>query len=65
MQSSSPLTAAELALNGQEIMAILGVPPGPKVGETVRYLLDQVLENPEKNSKASLERLLRDQKNKI
>ncbi len=65
MQSSSPLTTAELALNGQEIMAILGVSPGPKVGEAVRYLLDQVLENPEKNSKASLERLLWDQKNKI
>jgi poly(A) polymerase len=41
--------AAELArmrplLDGHEIMALLGLPPGPRVGEIQRYLLDQQIE---------------------
>ena len=32
-------------LNGDEIMALLGVPPGPDVGRAYRFLLDQRLEH--------------------
>ncbi len=32
-------------LNGDQIMAILGVPPGPMVGKAYRFLLEQRLEN--------------------
>ena len=43
------LKAEELArirpdLDGREIMEILDLPPGPKVGEAYRYLLDQRME---------------------
>jgi len=41
--------AVELAkmrplLNGQEVMALLGLDPGPKVGEVLQFLLDQQIE---------------------
>lgn len=41
--------AVELArmrplLNGEEVMALLGIEPGPRVGEVLRFLLDQQLE---------------------
>lgn len=41
--------AAELArmrplLDGEEVMALLNIPPGPRVGEALRFLLDQQLE---------------------
>jgi len=41
--------AAELArmkplLNGREVMALLGIEPGPRVGEVLRFLLDQQVE---------------------
>ena len=41
--------AAELArmkplLNGDEVMALLGIQPGPRVGEVLRFLLDEQIE---------------------
>jgi poly(A) polymerase len=41
--------AAELArmkplLNGDEVMALLGIEPGPRVGEVLRFLLDEQIE---------------------
>jgi tRNA nucleotidyltransferase (CCA-adding enzyme) len=51
---SDPLVPRQLALNGGEIMAALGVPPGPAVGEATRFLMDLVLDDPSKNTKDSL-----------
>ncbi len=31
-------------LDGEEIMELLGIPPGPKVGEVQRFLLDMQIE---------------------
>lgn len=41
--------AAEMArmkplLNGNEVMSLLGIDPGPRVGEVLRYLLDEQIE---------------------
>lgn len=59
LASNPPLTAGELALNGQAVMAILGVPPGRVIGEALRYLLEAVLDAPERNTREVLEALLR------
>lgn len=54
-----PLKASDLALDGARIMQLLGEQPGPRVGEALRFLLDQVMEDPRRNSPEALEALLR------
>lgn len=58
-RTASPLAIRELALQGRELMAVLGVGPSPKVGEAGRFLLAQVLENPALNTPEHLSQLLR------
>ena len=53
-----PLVPRQLALNGGEIMAALKAGPGPLVGDATRFLMDQVLSDPSKNTADSLRRLL-------
>jgi poly(A) polymerase len=45
-------------LDGQQIMAILGVKPGPLVGRAYRYLLDQRMENGPASEEEARARLL-------
>jgi tRNA nucleotidyltransferase (CCA-adding enzyme) len=56
----APLTAQDLALKGPDVMRILGVGPGPAIGQAIRELLARVLEDPSLNQAAALEALLRD-----
>lgn len=49
-----PITPKMLALNGNELMTLLGIPPGPRVGWILNALLEEVLEDPEKNLKEEL-----------
>ncbi len=53
-----PLTPKQLALNGAEIMAALGVSPGPLVGQATRFLMNSVLDDPAKNTPEALRELL-------
>jgi tRNA nucleotidyltransferase (CCA-adding enzyme) len=50
---------AELALSGAEVMACLGVGPGPHVGAALRHLLERVLEDPAENTPERLRERLR------
>lgn len=50
----------DLEISGREIQKILGLEPGPRVGEVKKYLFDCVLEDPGLNNKESLEGLIRD-----
>lgn len=45
-------------LDGQQIMEILGVPPGPLVGRAYRYLLDERMEHGPAGEQAAREKLL-------
>jgi tRNA nucleotidyltransferase (CCA-adding enzyme) len=54
MEGSPALTIADLALNGHDVMAITGLPPGPRVGQILNKLLEAVIENPEHNQKRKL-----------
>jgi len=51
----SPLSVSMLKINGNKIMEILDIPPGPKIGKILNILLDEVLEDPDKNSEKYLE----------
>ncbi len=56
LREAPALTIADLALDGSDLKE-LGLPPGPQFGEILRYLLEAVLDRPELNNRADLERL--------
>jgi len=58
VHGNPPLSVRDLALNGQQIMQTLGRGPGPHIGRASRFLLDQVLEDPARNSLTTLQQLL-------
>lgn len=52
----------ELAITGKEVMQILELSPGPKIGHVLRLLLDKVIENPHLNTKKNLHKMLQKMK---
>lgn len=50
-----PISVAMLAVNGESVIKILGEKPGPRVGWILHALLEEVLEDPKKNTKEYLE----------
>jgi len=53
--SQDPISVKMLKVNGNNVMRILNITPGPKVGEVLDILLSYVLEDPKKNKKEFLE----------
>jgi len=51
--ANPPLVLKDLAVKGDDLIAA-GVRPGPGVGETLQRLLDEVLEDPSRNTKEYL-----------
>jgi hypothetical protein len=58
LNQSPPLTVADLAVNGDDVMTLLGIRPGPEVGEILSQLLDAVIAKPEQNQKSELTRII-------
>ncbi len=54
--SQDPISVKMLKLNGNDVIKILGIPPGPKIGNVLDVLLGYVLEDPKKNDKEFLEK---------
>lgn len=52
-KSGAPLAVSDLAIDGKDLMKA-GIPEGPAVGQTLRRLLDAVLEEPGLNTKRAL-----------
>ncbi|MFA4967333.1 MAG: HD domain-containing protein [Candidatus Margulisiibacteriota bacterium] len=44
----------DLKIDGKDIMNELSIPPGPKVGEVLEFLLEKVLDEPELNTREKL-----------
>ncbi len=59
IQEQNALHVRDLALDGNDVMRILGIGPGPKVGKALNKLLDKVLDNPKLNTKTSLTALIK------
>jgi tRNA nucleotidyltransferase (CCA-adding enzyme) len=59
LRGGAPLSVAELALGGKDIMAVLPGISGREVGEALRLLLDEVLEAPSANTRSRLSGRLR------
>lgn len=51
------LSVKDLALNGNDVMH-LGIPKGPRIGKSLNYLLECVLEDPSQNNKEQLTKLV-------
>ncbi len=54
--SQDPISAKKLKISGDDIMKILKIKPGPKIGDVLDILLGYVLSDPKKNKKDFLER---------
>ena len=52
--SRDPISTGMLEIGGDEIMDVLDLSPGPKVGNILTILLSKVLSDPEKNKKEEL-----------
>ncbi len=57
--SRDPITAKMLAVGGSDVMKMLGIDPGPRIGWILNALLGQVLSDPKKNDKGYLESEIR------
>jgi len=51
-----PISPKMLKINGEEIMELLAIKPGPKVGKILAVLLEEVIEDPFKNEQVLLKR---------
>ncbi len=60
LERKPPFSVTDLALDGDDIMELLGIQPGPLVGEILKHLLEEVLDNPEHNTRERLQELARD-----
>lgn len=49
-----PFTVRDLKINGNDIMKILGIKPGPQVGKILESLFEKVVEKKLENSKTEL-----------
>ena len=56
----NPISVKMLKVNGNDVMKILNIKPGPKIGQILDILLGYVLETPEKNEKAFLEEKIKE-----
>jgi putative nucleotidyltransferase with HDIG domain len=54
LAASSARSIRDLLVDGEDVMRVLGVGPGPRVGEVLRELFDEVLEEPERNRREHL-----------
>ncbi|MEK9135306.1 MAG: HD domain-containing protein [Patescibacteria group bacterium] len=54
--SKDPISAKMLKVNGGDVMKILAILPGPKVGQILDVLLGYVLDDPKNNKKDLLEK---------
>ena len=52
------LKITDLAVNGKDVMTLLEIKPGAKVGQTLNDLFEKVLEEPELNTKDQLTKLI-------
>jgi tRNA nucleotidyltransferase (CCA-adding enzyme) len=52
------LRVTDLAIDGRDVMRVLGIPPGRQIREILERLLDRVLDDPSLNTRERLESLL-------
>ena len=51
---TKPFTVTDLKVDGHDVMKILNIKPGPRVGEVLKKLFEEVADNPKKNTREYL-----------
>lgn len=59
-QLYEPMTVRDLKVDGHDVMKTLGIKPGPKIGEILNQLFEEVMENSEKNEREYLLRRIKE-----
>jgi len=59
-QLYEPMTTSDLVVDGTDVMRILKIEPGPKVGEVMNALFEEVIEDTSKNDKTYLEKRIKE-----
>lgn len=54
LSKKTVLDLKDLAVNGNDVMRVLNIPPGPTVGRILQQLLNLVIENPSLNTRSNL-----------
>ncbi len=54
LDAGAVLEPRDLAIGGRELMSALGMPPGPRVGDTLAQLLERVIDEPALNTREAL-----------
>ena len=50
---------SNMAINGNDVMNILSLKPGPTVGKALKHCFEWVLDNPQQNNKEALSEYLK------
>ena len=58
--SRDPISVGMLRVNGSDVMQICNIKPGPKIGFLLNILLEEVLDDPSRNKKSTLENRLKE-----
>lgn len=59
LQEDSAFSLKDLAIDGHDVMQVLGVHPGPHIGRILNEVLEAVLEEPALNDKEKLVELVK------
>ncbi len=54
VEAEEAITVRDLEVDGEDVMREMRIPPGPKVGEVLERLLEEVLEEPSLNVRERL-----------
>jgi tRNA nucleotidyltransferase (CCA-adding enzyme) len=54
LAAQPPFTRSDLAVDGHDLMVNLDLTPGPRLGEVLDFLLERVLDEPNKNDRDTL-----------
>ena len=60
IRAASAFSLKDLAIDGNDVMAELGIPPGPRVGRILDELFERVTDDPKLNTRERLLELTRD-----
>lgn len=63
VEEENALHISDLNIKGEEVMELLKIPPSPKVGVVLGYLLEKVLDDPSLNEKEKLIELIKEHEN--